>query len=177
MVASSASSAIDSRGKSRLALVQAFALAVVQAFLLTERAFYRLVRAGAHSARLDDLGAAPSGCVPSAFPVSPDGDAPPGMRGAHLEERLVARFWRTSRQKAAHTGEHPMNSKNRMKLVAVVQYGEGDEKKSRWTNIGVAFQNRDGSWNLRFDYIPARMADTTIQLRAFDSRTEDQPSA
>jgi hypothetical protein len=70
-----------------------------------------------------------------------------------------------------------MNTKNRMKLVAVVQYGEGDAKKSRWTNVGVAFQNRDGSWNLRFDYIPARMADTTIQLRAFDSRTEDQPSA
>jgi hypothetical protein len=35
-----------------------------------------------------------------------------------------------------------MNS-NRMKLVAVVQYGEGDQKKSRRTNIGVALQNRD----------------------------------
>ena len=69
-----------------------------------------------------------------------------------------------------------MNS-NRMKLVAVVQYGEGDQKKSRWTNIGVAFQNRDGSWNLRFDYLPARMADTTIQLRAFDARTEEQPTS
>jgi hypothetical protein len=99
------------------------------------------------------------------------------MRGAHLEERLVARLGRTSRQKAAQPGENPMNSKNRMKLVAVVQYGEGDEKRSRWTNIGVAFQNKDGSWNLRFDYLPARMADTTIQLRAFDARTEEQPSA
>ena len=36
-----------------------------------------------------------------------------------------------------------MNSKNKMKLVAVVQYGEGDNKRSRWTNIGVAFENRD----------------------------------
>jgi hypothetical protein len=36
-----------------------------------------------------------------------------------------------------------MNSKNKMKLVAVVQYGEGDNKKSRWTNIGIAFENRD----------------------------------
>jgi hypothetical protein len=98
------------------------------------------------------------------------------MRGAHLEERLVARFWANEPTKAAHTGESPMNS-NRMKLVAVVQYGEGDQKKSRWTNIGVAFQNRDGSWNLRFDYLPARMADTTIQLRALDARTEEQPTS
>jgi len=36
-----------------------------------------------------------------------------------------------------------MNSKNKMKLVAVVQYGEGDAKRSRWTNIGIAFENRD----------------------------------
>ena len=71
-----------------------------------------------------------------------------------------------------------MNSKNKMmKLVAVVQYGEGDNKKSRWTNIGVAFENRDGSWNLRFDYVPTNMTDTTIQMRAFAPRTEEQPSA
>ncbi len=67
----------------------------------------------------------------------------------------------------------------KMKLVAVVQFGEGENKRSRWTNIGVAFENRDGSWNLRFDYLPANMADTTIQLRAFEPRSEDghdQPS-
>jgi hypothetical protein len=72
-----------------------------------------------------------------------------------------------------------MNSKNKMKLVAVVQYGEGENKRSRWTNIGVAFENRDGSWNLRLDYLPAHMADTTIQLRPFDPRNDDaqdQPS-
>jgi hypothetical protein len=99
------------------------------------------------------------------------------MRGAHLEERLVARFLANEPTESGSHRRNIMNSKNRMKLVAVVQYGEGDEKKSRWTNIGVAFQNRDGSWNLRFDYMPARMADTTIQLRAFDAKTEDQPSA
>jgi hypothetical protein len=27
--------------------------------------------------------------------------------------------------------------------------------------------NRDGSWNLRFDYLPARLGETTIQLREF----------
>jgi len=67
-----------------------------------------------------------------------------------------------------------MQSKNRMKLVAVVQFGEGDNKRSRWTNIGVAFQNQDNSWNLRFDYLPAHIADTTIQMRPFDARVDEQ---
>jgi hypothetical protein len=66
-----------------------------------------------------------------------------------------------------------MNSKNKMKLVAVVEYGEGENKRSRWTNIGIAFQNRDGSYNLLFDYLPTNMTDTTIQLRAFDPRNDD----
>jgi hypothetical protein len=35
----------------------------------------------------------------------------------------------------------------------------------------------DGSWNLRFDYLPSNMADTTIQMRPFDPRSEEQPSA
>jgi hypothetical protein len=66
-----------------------------------------------------------------------------------------------------------MNSKNMKKLVAVVQRGEGNEQKSFWTTIGVAFENRDGSYNLRFDYLPADMMNTTIQLRDFDRRRED----
>ena len=36
--------------------------------------------------------------------------------------------------------------------------------KGVWTRIGTAFENKDGSWNLRFNYWPAS-ADTTIQLR------------
>ena len=53
-------------------------------------------------------------------------------------------------------------------LVAAVERGD----KTYWNRIGVAFENRDGSYNLRFDYIPARMADTTIQIRDFDPREE-----
>jgi hypothetical protein len=46
--------------------------------------------------------------------------------------------------------------------------------RNYWTRIGVAFQNAsDGSWNLLFDYLPAK-AETTIQLR--DPR-EAQPEA
>ncbi len=50
-------------------------------------------------------------------------------------------------------------------IVAVVERGKGEKKKNYWTRIGVAFPNRDGSFNLRFDYLPADMAGTTIQLR------------
>ena len=65
-----------------------------------------------------------------------------------------------------------MSTKNMMQLVAVVERGEGADKRGFWTRIGVAFENRDGSWNLRFDYLPARMSDTTIQLRAFDAKED-----
>lgn len=40
---------------------------------------------------------------------------------------------------------------------------EGSEKNF-WTRIGTAFENKDGSWNLLFDYIPTS-PDTTIQMR------------
>jgi hypothetical protein len=54
--------------------------------------------------------------------------------------------------------------------VAAVERGDGDDKKSYWTRIG-AFENRDGSWNLRFDYFPAR-PDTTVQLREFKEEAQ-----
>jgi hypothetical protein len=61
---------------------------------------------------------------------------------------------------------------NMMQLVAVTEreVGEDKEKKSFWTRIGVAFENRDGSFTLRFEYLPARMAETTIQMRPFMHR-------
>jgi hypothetical protein len=58
--------------------------------------------------------------------------------------------------------------KNSMKqLVAVKTRNE----KNYWTRIGVAFENADGSWNLRFDYLPTDPA-TTIQLREFQTRDD-----
>ena len=65
------------------------------------------------------------------------------------------------------------NGKNMKQLVAAVERGEGEEKKSYWTRIGVGFENRDGSWNLRFDYLPAR-PDITVQLRDFKDKDEAQ---
>jgi hypothetical protein len=68
------------------------------------------------------------------------------------------------------------NDKKRMKkLVGAVEYkGADGEMRSRWTTLGVAFENRDGSWNLRFDCVPARPAETSIQLRDFESKEEER---
>ena len=64
------------------------------------------------------------------------------------------------------------NGKAMKKLVAV---RKDRNEKNHWTTIGVAFENSDGSFNLRFDYLPTDPANTTMQLRDFDERTEDQP--
>jgi len=69
-----------------------------------------------------------------------------------------------------------MNDKKMMQLVGAVQRNVGDDKKTWWTKIGVAFPNKDGSWNLRFDYLPARLSDTTIQMREMDAKEAAQPS-
>jgi hypothetical protein len=57
-------------------------------------------------------------------------------------------------------------------IYGIVQRGEG--KKGFWTRIGIAFVNRDGSLNLRFDYLPTDPG-MTIQVR--DERRDDQPEA
>lgn len=51
---------------------------------------------------------------------------------------------------------------NTQALFGVVQR-EGMEK-GFWTRIGTAFQNQDGSWNLRFDYLPTNPS-VTVQMR------------
>lgn len=66
------------------------------------------------------------------------------------------------------------NARTNMKqIVAVVERGEGADAKKFWTRIGVAFENRDGSWNLRFDYFPTNPA-TTVQLREMELRDDDE---
>lgn len=58
---------------------------------------------------------------------------------------------------------------NTQALFGVVQR-EGMEK-GFWTRIGTAFQNQDGSWNLRFDYLPTNPA-VTVQMRPVRSTDE-----
>jgi hypothetical protein len=69
------------------------------------------------------------------------------------------------------------NGKKMKQLVAVIERGEGEERKSYWTRIGVAFENRDGSYSLRFDYLPARMEATTVQLRDIDAKDKEKDAA
>jgi hypothetical protein len=68
------------------------------------------------------------------------------------------------------------SDKKMMQIVAAIERtsSDGKDKKSYWNRIGVAFENKDGSWNLRFDYLPARMGETTIQLREFDPKDAKQ---
>jgi hypothetical protein len=63
-----------------------------------------------------------------------------------------------------------MNDRKMMQIVGAVERTVGENKKTWWTKIGVAFPNKDGSWNLRFDYLPARLAETTIQLRDIEPK-------
>ena len=66
-----------------------------------------------------------------------------------------------------------MTTKTMKKIVACVERGEGDQKRKRWTTIGVAFgPNHDGSWNQLFDFFPTN-PNTTIQMRDFDPKTDD----
>ena len=55
-----------------------------------------------------------------------------------------------------------MNDIPRRRLFAVIER-DGLEK-GIWAPIGAAFQNRDGSWNLKFDLLPTDPA-MTIQMR------------
>jgi len=66
------------------------------------------------------------------------------------------------------------NGKKMKQLVAAVERGEGEDKKTFWTRIGVAFENRDGSYNLRFDFIPTRIETTTIQIRDFEPKDNEK---
>ncbi len=58
---------------------------------------------------------------------------------------------------------------NTQAIYGVVQR-EGMEK-GFWTRIGTAFQNHDGSWNLRFDYLPTDRT-ATVQMRQAKSSEE-----
>ena len=66
-----------------------------------------------------------------------------------------------------------MNDSPRRRLFAVIER-EGLDK-GIWAPIGVAFQNRDGSWNLKFDLLPTDPK-ITIQMRSAERETgSDDP--
>ena len=87
---------------------------------------------------------------------------------------------KTKTEMAAHetnpnpaVGAGPRGARGRMKqLVAAVNRGD----VTFWTRIGVAFENRDGSWTLKFDFLPTSAA-TTVQLRELRPREEPEVAA
>ena len=60
----------------------------------------------------------------------------------------------------ASEGEAAGTLSRRREILGIVERNES----SFWTRIGVAFENRDGSWSLRFDYLPAR-GEIKLQMR------------
>ena len=66
-----------------------------------------------------------------------------------------------------------MTKKTMKQILAVVTRN----KANYWTRIGVAYENKDGSLNLRFDFVPTDPG-TTIQVRDFrpEAAAEDADS-
>ena len=55
-----------------------------------------------------------------------------------------------------------MANKAKRELWGVVH--RDSSEKDFWTRIGTAFENKDGSWNLRMNFVPVDPT-TTIQMR------------
>ena len=68
-----------------------------------------------------------------------------------------------------------LHDHERVGIYATVNFKRDDKQVSKWTQIGTAFQNRDGSFNLKFDYWPTNL--TTIQIRPFKSKQTAEESA
>jgi hypothetical protein len=71
-----------------------------------------------------------------------------------------------------------------MRLVGAVERTTTDDDnnnnkttKTWWTDIGIAFLNSDDSWTLKFDYLPTRLHETTIQLRPFRNKEAQEEKA
>lgn len=57
--------------------------------------------------------------------------------------------------------------KKRFDCLSTREYEVGGEKKTAWTRIGVAFENRDGSLSVLLDSLPV---DGKLQIRAYEPR-------
>ena len=73
--------------------------------------------------------------------------------------------------KTAQTTETEAAVKRPYKEVWVVE--DRPNARSRWTRVGVAFENRDGSWNLKLSAVPIGLG----QLNIRDPREEERQVA
>ena len=95
-------------------------------------------------------------------PASPrrSNPLPAAARACPVPELRVKELAKTGQERM----EVDMKTQQMMEILGVVNRGEG--KPGYWTRIGTAFLNRDGvSFTLRFNYLPADLSNTSIQLR------------
>lgn len=57
--------------------------------------------------------------------------------------------------------------KKRFDCFSVREYELNGEKKSAWNRVGVAFENRDGSFSVLLDSLPL---DGKLQIRPYEAR-------
>ena len=82
----------------------------------------------------------------------------------------------TSLQSVAQAETEPATGPDR-RFTHRVLWGVVDRKeRAYWTRIGVAFENNDGSWFLRFDYMPTS-SEIRIHMREPKEREDREPSA
>jgi len=67
-------------------------------------------------------------------------------------------------------GDNGKNENRSMKIVYTI-VEDKQRGKSFWNRVGVAFQNRDGSLNLKLDALPVN---GTLQVRDWEPREEQQ---
>jgi hypothetical protein len=73
---------------------------------------------------------------------------------------------RRAEKRCTHWREHLSGSAGGARVASRHTPSRGNY----WTRIGVGYENHDGSFNLRFDYLPADLNGTTVQLRDFQRR-------
>ncbi len=68
--------------------------------------------------------------------------------------------------------------KNRMDVFSIREYRIGNEMKKRWLKVGTAFENRDGSWNVRLEACPLPSRESgLIELHMRSPRQDESGSA
>ncbi len=65
--------------------------------------------------------------------------------------------------KPAPEAARPARSERKYKEVWLVEDAPNSQRKAFWTRIGVAFENKDGSWNLRLSAVP--IGNNTLNIR------------
>lgn len=118
-------------------------IVAVQNYKKTERGFWT------------DIGSAvvnPNGTIDLTFDVFPVGE----------EITIQVR----DRQSKDERPTEPAPANPRRQIVAIITEARDGQQETRVINLGIAFANKDASYNLKFNYIPLR-PDAHIQIRDF----------